>query len=595
MKILTKNFSRHSIEWKLAVLITLRLASSTLSMGQETADKVFLWNQNGQRFWNKAINCGRGNQPGAGGNARGSKITIGTNREIRFPGTYSVELWTNSNFEERCNQNFSAERAEISSYDKYRGIGVREGTTLWMGWSDKWTDMDESHITTALQFRSNCSPGSPATKLNLNPGRKLIIKTNTGAGNAEIGTIKEDVWYDFVVEIKYSKRNDGYIKVWMYEANNNPDPKYSYNDRPKAVVTGPTMLNKDNCPHIRWGVYRHQSGDKKPGQIRPQDRMVVRYLGPARFKVGNNLGARGFAAVVPRKPGARVIPPPPIIEEEEQKEEKPDAPVEEEVPVETSRALPCGEGENIAQGKATKQSSKYAFGISGRAVDTDISTDRGPWTNGSITHTKKDKEAWWEVDLGEVYTLSEIKYRGRSDCCKERLSNAYILVSEKPFVSNQLEPNLQNPEVWNHFSSSYPDPKIKVEMEPVAGRYVRIQLKGTNYLSLADVQVYGCPGVSVAEQEDSRGNTLEEIFTNPEDIEIHPIIFYPNHATDHIVIEMERPAAVRILDYFGKTWKMLELPAGKQRVDLSDMANGSYLIFRYYGDQFTVGKLIVQR
>ena len=597
MNILSRKFNQHSLEWKLAVLLTIRLAYSTLTFGQETADKVFNWNQGGQDFWRKAINCGKASQPGGANNTRGVRVQFGTQREIRFPGTYSVELWTNANYEERCNQNFSAERAEISAYGKYRGMGVKEGATLWMGWSEKWTELDESHTTTMLQFRSNCGAGSPATQINLLAGRRLQVRTRNNAKFADIGTIKEDVWYDFVVEIKYSKRNDGYIKVWMYEANNSPDPKYSYNDRPSAVINGPTMLGGDNCPHIRWGVYRHQSGDKRPGQIRPQDRLVVRYLGPSRFKIGNNLAGRGFAAVVPRKPGTRVIPPPVVIEDDKEEEEKvetpPPPPVQEEIPVETTRDLPCGEGENVALGKSTKQSSKYGYGTSGRAVDEDLSTDRGPWTNGSITHTRKDKNAWWEIDLGEVYTISEITYKGRTDCCKDRLSNAYVLVSEKPFISKKLDPNLKAPGVWNHFSSKYPDPKIKVEMEPVAGRYVRIQLKGTNFLSLADVQIFGCPGDQTSDI--TQGNFLEEIFSDPDIEEAIPIRFYPNQAKDHIFIEMERPAVVRILDYFGKTVKLLELPAGRQRVDLSEMGNGSYLIFRYYGDKFSVGKLIIQR
>lgn len=315
-----KPINRKSIKWK-SLFASLCIISIGLGTGcepeeevpapqrvanpqpypeKETADKVFLWDKgdNGLNFWRKAINCGKASQPGGANNTKGVRVRFGVTKEQRFPGTHSVELWTNSNFEERCNQNFTAERAEISSYGKYRELGVKEGQTVWLGWSEKWTDIDESHVTTVIQFRSNCGSGSPATQINLLPGRRLQVRTRQAARYKDIGRIKENVWYDFVVEIKYSKKNDGYIKIWMNEVETGAS--FSYNNPTAAILNNPTMLSRDGCPHIRWGVYRHQSGDKKPGQIAAKDRMVVKYLGPARIKLGNNLKERGLDAVRPR-------------------------------------------------------------------------------------------------------------------------------------------------------------------------------------------------------------------------------------------------------------------------------------------------------
>ena len=203
----------------------------------------------------------------------------------------------------------------MSSYGDYRALGVREGSTVWFGWSEKWTEIDDSHTTSAMQIRSNCSSGSPATKINMLPGKRLVLKIREMPGFpvkvVDIVRIKEGVWYDFVMEVKYSKKNDGYVKVWVHEVGTNAS--FSYNNPSAQVLRNPTMLAGDNCPHVRWGIYRHQSADKKPGQIRQEDRMVIKYVGPVKIHLGNNLGANGFEIVRPKDPSGNTPPPPPPV------------------------------------------------------------------------------------------------------------------------------------------------------------------------------------------------------------------------------------------------------------------------------------------
>ena len=293
-------------------ILVLLLASLAFS---QQADRTFLWDRgdSGLDFWVKDINCGEPNQAGGANNAQGSKVNFGVNSHQRWPGANSVKFWTHSAFEERCNQNFTAERAEISANGSYRGLGVREGQTLWFGFSDLYTDIDFSHSATLMQFRNNCESGSPSTQIVLSrtrtapgkePGRLYI---STPQGKKYFGeAIQENVWYDWVIEIKYSKRNDGYMKIWRARVGSNQ--RLSYNS-PMLVYNGNTMKSGDNCPHIRWGVYRWESGDKKPWQIAARDHMMVKYLGPVRIKLGNNLGAEGFNSVIPRSPSGEIPKP----------------------------------------------------------------------------------------------------------------------------------------------------------------------------------------------------------------------------------------------------------------------------------------------
>ena len=85
---------------------------------------------------------------------------------------------------------------------------------------------------------------------------------------------------------------------------------------------------------------------------------------------------------------------------------------------------------NLALSKTATQSSTYTGHIGGsadRAVDGN--TD-GNYFNGSVTHTNLEQGAWWQVDLGAVYSVRSIEIYNRTDAVPERLSNFYVRVSE---------------------------------------------------------------------------------------------------------------------------------------------------------------------
>ncbi|MCA9925428.1 MAG: discoidin domain-containing protein, partial [Anaerolineales bacterium] len=146
---------------------------------------------------------------------------------------------------------------------------------------------------------------------------------------------------------------------------------------------------------------------------------------------------------------------------------------------------------------SVSQSSTANSGAASRACDGN--TD-GTYSNNSVTHTNKDTHAWWEVDLGATYVLQQIKIFNRTDCCMERLSNFYVFVSDTPFTSTDLNTTLNQ-------ATQSSDDGIKVfpengtfdgnvdalafALSTTAGRYIRIQLAGTNYLSLAEVEIIG--------------------------------------------------------------------------------------------------------
>ncbi|HEX5709557.1 MAG TPA: discoidin domain-containing protein [Pyrinomonadaceae bacterium] len=141
---------------------------------------------------------------------------------------------------------------------------------------------------------------------------------------------------------------------------------------------------------------------------------------------------------------------------------------------------------NLAVGKAASQSSTTSGGVASRA--TDGNTD-GDWAHNSVTATLRETRPWWQVDLGASAQIDSIRVWNRTDCCADRLSNFYIIVSDVPFVSNDLAATLAQPGV-----SAFHVPLTGRSTQRVifrTGRYVRIQLSGTNHLSLAEVEIVG--------------------------------------------------------------------------------------------------------
>ncbi len=432
-----------------SILLVLVLGITPPILPAQNNPLIFDWDQgdNGEGVWVKHINCGIPSQPGGEDNAQGSTVTFGTTEQVRFPNSHSIKFWTNSNIEETCNQNFTAERAEISSDLNQDLLGLAEGSTVWFGWSEIWTELDESHITTLMQFRSNCDEGSPATQLNIRPDRMLQIKTLNNPQQQDIGIIREHVWYDFVLEIKYSKESDGYIKVWMQAACSQTE--FSYASPSAQILNSPTMFPTDDCPEIRWGIYRHGSGDKIPEEILVQDRMMVKYMGPVKTLSGNNLGQTGFEQVRPRA------------------------------------------ASNLATGKVASQSSTYGQGNAMLANDGNI-LGSSPWA-ADLQHTQREVQPWWQVDLGQSEEIESFRIYNRTDAHQGRLKEFYILVSDSPFdPSATLEDHLNDNSIKKRYVEGGAQQVFSIPYE-VSGRYVRIQLQGTNILHLAEVEILKCP------------------------------------------------------------------------------------------------------
>jgi YD repeat-containing protein len=142
---------------------------------------------------------------------------------------------------------------------------------------------------------------------------------------------------------------------------------------------------------------------------------------------------------------------------------------------------------NLAAWRSTTQSSTYP--AAGTAPDNAVDGN-----TANITHTNLEAQPWWQVDLGTVQQLSTVRLWNRPDCCQDRLSNFYVFVSDVPFQSGSLQTTLNQAGVSNYYTSGAAGAQKVVNIGRT-GRYVRVQLTGTNYLSLAEVQVLGSANI----------------------------------------------------------------------------------------------------
>lgn len=145
-----------------------------------------------------------------------------------------------------------------------------------------------------------------------------------------------------------------------------------------------------------------------------------------------------------------------------------------------------GEGpmRNLALDKRTQQSSLY---------DNSEKSQSGGGVDGVIDgtygfSTAHEAKPWWQVDLGGLLAVREIRVHNRTECCRERAKSLLVLVSPDGKSWQQ---------VYSHagkapFGSKMTGDPLTIRLpSSQKARYVRVQLSEPNYLHLDEVEVYG--------------------------------------------------------------------------------------------------------
>ncbi|XP_065830435.1 fucolectin-5-like [Oscarella lobularis] len=139
---------------------------------------------------------------------------------------------------------------------------------------------------------------------------------------------------------------------------------------------------------------------------------------------------------------------------------------------------------NLAIYGTPTQSSTYSDSCNPTASKATDGNNEGvfkPWCSVTLT-TNSDASAWWEVDLNANSIVYSVVVFNRIDCCMTRLTNFDVILKDQSHkVLRSIHEVLGGTEI------------IAFSMYPILTgvRYVRVQLREKNYLSLAEVEVYG--------------------------------------------------------------------------------------------------------
>lgn len=137
-------------------------------------------------------------------------------------------------------------------------------------------------------------------------------------------------------------------------------------------------------------------------------------------------------------------------------------------------------GANLAKNRPAKQSSIYTGSKSSGAQGAVDGVKNGEFG----FHTQSEPNPWWQVDLGEVKSLTEIRIFNRLDCCPERARTIQIVLSNDGTNWTRVFTNN-----GSAFGGSDGKP-LKVSLKESSARYVRLQLAETNYFHLDEVEIY---------------------------------------------------------------------------------------------------------
>ena len=163
--------------------------------------------------------------------------------------------------------------------------------------------------------------------------------------------------------------------------------------------------------------------------------------------------------------------------------------------------------DNVAiWGEAEQETDNYA---SSDTADYAINSIVIP--SGDMTHTQYSYQPWWQVDLKQTPTFDQIVLYNRTDA-GERIGNFRVSIWDG-------NPNEGASELWGKNYSFYngdlpeggslsidrdvtSDSGTRLD-EVVGGQFVRVQLLGTNFLSLVEVQVWKATELECDFNEDS--------------------------------------------------------------------------------------------
>lgn len=171
-------------------------------------------------------------------------------------------------------------------------------------------------------------------------------------------------------------------------------------------------------------------------------------------------------------------------------------------------AAAAGESGGAAAGEETTDRVNWALAAragqsttrtghpAGLAVDGRLD---GDLRAGTVSLTRREAHPYWEVDLGEVRAIDEVRIHLCQVGCGERLRDVVVFVANEPLrhrdaAASALQLGVKLAIVWGPLGDLREDGEretFQTVRLTAAGRWVRVQRIGAGVLGLAEVELLG--------------------------------------------------------------------------------------------------------
>lgn len=175
--------------------------------------------------------------------------------------------------------------------------------------------------------------------------------------------------------------------------------------------------------------------------------------------------------------------------------------------------ISCNQPVNIALNKSAIQDGTQNNQLASYAVDGNTN---GVWN--ALSQTDWNNNAWWEIDLAQISDIESINVWNIEGENAAIMKDFYILVSDDPFVSTALNPSLSQSGVASFYTSGQAAYPTSININET-GRYVRVQLNGQGFVTMGELEVFGCPLIGAASCnvvnqscDDNNSNTINDAY-----------------------------------------------------------------------------------
>ena len=146
-------------------------------------------------------------------------------------------------------------------------------------------------------------------------------------------------------------------------------------------------------------------------------------------------------------------------------------------------------GINRARNASVSLSSTYGSRFYASACVDGLRAGNGLSNQGMCSTGQSSTNEWWQVDLGGLYDIRQIRIYNRDDCCQDRLSNVYVLAADTAFGSasnlNGARNNADYEFKVGAVSASNPDRVFSLAGNNVSTLHTNFKLSaGGEYLGL---------------------------------------------------------------------------------------------------------------